>query len=80
MDAGRPLETSAVNKAQGPGMQIVFIPFDWASIMRSSPGSQILGNPASLTNATDFPDLRISIILGVFFKELCLLKLIKLFF
>ena len=39
----------------------------------------MLGIPASLTNATDFPDLRSLIIPGVLLRELCLLKLINLF-
>ena len=38
----------------------------------------MLGIPASLTRAIDFPSLRSLIILGIFFKELCLLKLIRL--
>ena len=36
------------------------------------------GIPASLTNAIDFPSLRSLIIFGIFIKELCLLKLIKI--
>ena len=65
--------------AHGPGMQIISIPFDFTFFTRSSPGSQMLGMPASLTNAIDFPELRLFIIFGIFFKELCLLKLIRLF-
>ena len=54
----RPLETNAVRAAQGPGMQIVFNLFDFTSLTRFSPGSQMLGIPASLTKAIESPLLR----------------------
>ena len=71
LEDGNPLETSAVIAAHGPGMQIIFYPLDLASFTRSSPGSHILGIPASLTNANDFPAMRSSIILGILLRELC---------
>ena len=58
LDDGRPLETSAVNAAQGPGIQIVFKLFLFVSLTSSSPGSQIPGRPASLTRAMELPSLR----------------------
>jgi hypothetical protein len=79
LEEGKPLDTRAVRAAQGPGIQTIFVPLDLASFTRSSPGSQILGIPASLTRATDLPELRSLIILGILVKELCLLKLIRLF-
>ena len=79
LEEGKPLDTRAVRAAHGPGIQIIFNPLHLTSFTRSSPGSQILGIPASLTKATDFPDFRSLIILGILFKELCLLKLIRLF-
>ena len=63
---GSPLETSAVSAAHGLRIQIIFNFLDLTSRIRSSPGSQILGIPASLTRAIDFPDLRKLIILGIF--------------
>ena len=54
---------------------MIVIPLDLASFIRSSPGSQILGIPASLTKATDFPEERSLIMLGIFLKELYLLKI-----
>ena len=39
----------------------------------------MLGIPASLTNAIDLPKLRSLINLGIFLRELCLLKLKILF-
>ena len=68
-EEGIPLETRAVNAAHGPGIQIIFNPFDLAIFTRSSPGSQILGKPASLTSAIDLPLLRSLIILGIFLKN-----------
>ena len=53
--------------------------FYLTSLTRSSPGSHILGIPASLTKAIDFLLLRSLIIFGILLKELCLLKLIRLF-
>ena len=53
-EEGRPLDTNAVIAAHGPGMQITSNLFDFTFLIRSSPGSQILGIPASLTSATDF--------------------------
>ena len=47
-----------MSAAHGPGIQIIFNPFDLHSFTRSSPGSQILGSPASLTRAIDWPELR----------------------
>ena len=43
LEAGIPLETSAVIAAQGPGIQINFISFIFASLISSSPGSHIPG-------------------------------------
>ena len=54
VEEGIPLETSAVVAAQGPGMQMTSILLCLASLMRSSPGSQMPGMPASLTKAIDF--------------------------
>ena len=59
-------------------MQIVLKPCERTFFTSSSPGSQIFGIPASLTNATDLPEVRYSIIKGISFLELCLLKLISL--
>ena len=53
-EEGSPLDARAVNAAHGPGIQIVLNPFTFVSFIRSSPGSQIVGNPASLTSATDY--------------------------
>ena len=60
-------------------MQTICTPLDLAFLTRSSPGSHILGIPASLTNANDFPAFRSLIIFGILLKELYLLKLIRLF-
>ena len=38
-----------------PGIQTMLIPFFLTSFTKSSPGSQILGIPASLTKAIDLP-------------------------
>ena len=65
LDDGNPLDTKAVIAADGPGIHITFIPFDLTFFISSSPGSQIPGIPASLTSATDFPELSSLIILGV---------------
>ena len=78
LEDGIPLDTIAVNAAHGPGMQTIPIPCDLAYLTRFSPGSQILGIPASLARAIDLPELRALIILGILTEELCLLKLIRL--
>ena len=65
----KPLETRAVSAADGPGMQITFIPTNLASLTSSSPGSQIPGIPASLTKATDFPSFKPWIIFGILFMS-----------
>ena len=75
-DAGKPLETRATMAAHGPGIQTVSILFVLAFLTSSSPGSQIFGIPASLTNAIDLPFVKFSMILGILFTELNLLKLI----
>ena len=80
LDEGKPFATNAVVAAHGPGIQIIFKLLNLASLTRFSPGSQMLGIPASLTNATDLPSLRKVIIFGIFFVELCILKLISSFF
>jgi hypothetical protein len=46
-----------VRAAQGPGIQIVFNLFNFTSLTRFSPGSQMLGIPASLTSAIESPFL-----------------------
>ena len=79
LELGNPLDTRAVVAAQGPGMQITLIPFEVAFFMSSSPGSQILGIPASLTIATDFSEFNSSINREVLLCELFLLKLVSLF-
>ena len=56
LELGIPLEISALIAAQGPEIQIASIPLIFALLTRSSPGSQMLGIPASLTNAIDLPD------------------------
>ena len=56
-DDSNPLETKAVRAAQGPGIQIVFNLFNFTSLTRFSPGSQMLGIPASLTSAIESPFL-----------------------
>ena len=61
-DEGKPLETRAVIAAHAPGMHITSNPFNLAVLIISSPGSQIPGMPASLTNAIDLPFVRLSII------------------
>ena len=58
LEDGKPLETRAVIPAQGPGIQIIFNPIDLTTLIRSSPGSHMLGIPASLTNATDLPEFK----------------------
>ena len=78
LEEGSPLDTRAVRAAHGPGMQMILIPEDFALLVRFSPGSQILGIPASLTNAIDLSALSSLIILGILLIELCLLKLIRL--
>ena len=70
LEEWNPLETRAVIAAQGPGIQIIFSLFDFTSFTRLSPGSQILGIPASLTNAIDSPFFKEATILGIFFSEL----------
>ena len=52
---GRPLLTSAVVAAQGPGMQITSCPAVRAAAASSSPGSLIPGKPASLITARLLP-------------------------
>ena len=64
-----PLFTRAVVTAHGPGIQIIFIPMDLALLIRSSPGSQIPGIPASLTSAIDLPPFKSVINFGILFKE-----------
>ena len=65
LEDGIPLDTIAVNAAHGPGIHTMLIPFDFAYLTKFSPGSQILGIPASLARAIDFPELRALIILGI---------------
>ena len=77
-EAVKPLDKSAVKAADGPGIQIVSKLCIFAFLTRSSPGSQMLGIPASLTSATDLPSLRKLIIFGILCNELCLLKLVNL--
>ena len=49
----------------------MLIPLLFSCLIRFSPGSQILGIPASLTKAIDLPKLRSLIILGILLEELC---------
>ena len=79
LEDGKPLDTRAVSGAQGPGTLMMFVPFDLTALIKSSPGSQIPGMPASLTSAIDSPEFRSLIILGILLKELSLLKLVTLF-
>ena len=79
LEDGSPLDTIAVNAAHGPGIHTMPIPFDLAYLTKFSPGSQILGIPASLARAIDLPELRSLTILGILKEELCLLKLTRLF-
>ena len=65
---GRPLDTRAVIAAHGPGMQIILNPLNFTALTRSSPGSQILGIPASLTKAIDLPEFKSSINLVIFLR------------
>ena len=79
LEDGNPLETSAVIAAHAPGIQITSIPSALTILVKSSPGSHIPGIPASLTIAMDLPSLSSLTSPGIFFEELCLLKLVRLF-
>ena len=62
---GNPLDIKPVKAAQGPGEQITSKLFSLTFLTKYSPGSHMLGIPASLTKATDLPECRKLIIFPV---------------
>ena len=68
---GRPEATSAVRQALSPGTGTTWIPAAMACWAISSPGSEIPGNPASVTKAMSLPFSRASSSTGPCFSLLC---------
>ena len=57
----------AVATADGPGIGMIFILFLTHSLIKTEPGSEIAGVPASEIRDIIFPDFKYSTIFKVFF-------------
>ena len=68
---GIPETARAVAKAHGPGTDSTFIPFSMQSFTKSSPGSEMAGEPASETSAQVSPFRIRSTIQSPFWALLC---------